>query len=125
MVAHPNQLSILQYNTRKSRTVMVELFDNEKIYNIDIIAIQEPWRNINTKTSYHPLKDRFNLVYLYHNDTRVCFYINKRFPPDRWYPSYHSPDLCTLNVKSENDRIIRIHNIYNPGDQQEIGRAHV
>ncbi len=121
MVAHPNQLSILQYNTRKSRTVMVELFDNEKIYNIDIIAIQEPWRNINTNTSYHPLKDRFNLVYLYHNDTRVCFYINKRFPPDRWYPSYHSPDLCTLNVKSENDRIIRIHNIYNPGDQQADG----
>ena len=83
MVAHPNQLSILQYNIRKSRTVMVELFDNEKIYNIDIIAIQEPWRNINTNTSYHPLKDRFNLVYLYHNDTRVCFYINKRFPPEK------------------------------------------
>lgn len=121
MVAHPNRLSILQYNTRKSRTVMIELFGNEKIYDIDIIAIQEPWRNNNSVTSYHPLKDRFNIVYPYHNNTRICFYINKRISPDRWYPTYHSPDLCTLNIKSENNRIIRIHNIYNPGDQQKDG----
>ena len=62
---------------------MIELFDNEKIYNIDIIAIQKPWRNINTNTFYYLLKDRFNLVYLYYNDTRVYFYINKRFLSDR------------------------------------------
>ncbi len=120
-VKHRNQLSILQYNTRKSRTVMVELFDNEKIYDIDIVAIQEPWRNTSTNTSYHPLKDRFNLIYPYHNNTRVCFYINKRISPERWYPSYHSPDLCTLNIKFGKDRVIYIHNIYIPGDQQTDG----
>ncbi len=42
MSLHQNQLSILQYNTRKSRTVMVELFENARTYDIDIIAIQEP-----------------------------------------------------------------------------------
>ncbi len=38
---YQNQLSILQYNTRKSRTVIVELFENARTYNTDIIAIQE------------------------------------------------------------------------------------
>ena len=125
MVAHRNQLSILQYNTRKSRTVMIELFEKKRIYDIDIIAIQEPWRNPN-KTSYHPLKDRFDIVYPYSEDSRVCFYINKRIPPGSWYPKYHSPDLCTLNIKSSNGRIIRIHNIYNPGAQEanELSRLY-
>ncbi len=120
MSPHQNQLSILQYNTRKSRTVMVELFENARTYDIDIIAIQEPWRSPHI-SSYHRLKDRFDLVYPYHEDTRVCFYVNKRIPKAKWYPSYQGPDLCSLNVKMENERILRIHNIYNPGGQETDG----
>lgn len=120
MVVHRNQLSILQYNTRKSRAVMMKLFENRRIYDIDIIAIQEPWRN-QTKTSYHPLKDRFDIVYPYHDNTRVCFYVNKRLPSSSWYPKYHPPDLCTLHIKTENKRLIRIHNVYNSGSQEENG----
>lgn len=36
-------LSILQYNMRKSRNiVMLPLFQNKSIIHIDIIALQEP-----------------------------------------------------------------------------------
>ena len=79
MVVYRNQLSILQYNIRKSRAIMMELFENRRIYDIDIIVIQKPWRN-QTKIFYHPLKDRFDIVYPYHDNIRVYFYVNKRLP---------------------------------------------
>ena len=113
MVEHRNQLSILQYNTRKSRTTMIELFEHALTSDIDIIAIQELWRNP-LKTSYHPLKDRFDLIYPHHEQTRVCYYVNKKLTPGSWYPKYHSPDLCSLTIKLRNKRIVTIHNIYNP-----------
>lgn len=38
-------LSILQYNTRKSRKqVVMPLFDDPQTLSYDIIAIQEPWQ---------------------------------------------------------------------------------
>ena len=41
MLVHRNQLSILYYNTRKFKIVIIELFENERIYDINIIVIQE------------------------------------------------------------------------------------
>ena len=76
-------------------------------------------------TSYHPLKDRFDLIYPHHEQTRVCFYINKRITPGSWYPKYHSPDLCSIIMKSRNDRVIAIHNIYNPGYPETGGLDHM
>jgi hypothetical protein len=59
-----NTLSILQYNVNKSRDkVMAGLLADERALEYDIIAIQEPWRNPFYHTTYHPVKDRFDLVY--------------------------------------------------------------
>lgn len=54
-------LTILQYHTRKSReVVMIPLFEDlENIFQIDIIALQEPWRNQRDLTTYDPLKQNF------------------------------------------------------------------
>ena len=38
-------LSILQYNVQKSRAVMAPLLRDPAVLGLDIIAIQEPWRN--------------------------------------------------------------------------------
>ena len=114
MLEHRNQLAILQYNTRKSRVTMIELFGHALTSDMDIIAIQEPWRNP-SMTSYHPLKDRFDLIYPHHEQNRVCFYVNKKLTPGSWYPKYHSPDLCSLIMRVRNNRVVTIHNIYNPG----------
>lgn len=52
-----DKLTILQYNMRKSRKeVMIPLFENEQIKEVDIIARQEPWQNPWKHTTYHPLK---------------------------------------------------------------------
>lgn len=64
MTGQPS-LSILQYNTQKSRKqVMMPLFDDPQTLLFDIIAIQEPWRNSELLTTYHPHKDQFHLAYL-------------------------------------------------------------
>lgn len=69
-------LSILQYNVRKSYgQVMAPLFaDNAFISSFDIITIQEPWRNAYQNKTHHPRKDLFELAYLDHPQTRVCFF---------------------------------------------------
>ncbi len=72
-------LSILQYNTRKSRNiVMIPLFQNDNILDIDIITLQEPWRNTRDQTTYHPRKESFHLLYPKNNKARVCFFVNKK-----------------------------------------------
>lgn len=74
-----SSLSILQYNTRKSREkVIMPLFDDLRTLLLDVIAIQEPWRNSEFLTIYHPHKDQFHLAYLENDSTRVCFYISKQ-----------------------------------------------
>ena len=57
---------------------MIPLFQNDNILDIDIIALQEPWRNTRDQTTYHPRKDAFHLIYPESNKARVCFFINKK-----------------------------------------------
>lgn len=81
MLGH-QELRILQYNVQKSRdVVLASLFQDPKILEYDIIAIQEPWRNPFIATSYHPLKAHFQLIYLDNAGMRVCFYIQIRIDP--------------------------------------------
>lgn len=67
-------MHILQYNAQKSRdVVLASLSKDPRTADCDLIAIQEPWRNSFIATSYHPLKDTFDLVYPDNEETRVCF----------------------------------------------------
>lgn len=94
-MVNQDKLTILQYNNLKSRKeVMIPLFENEQIKEVDIIALQEPWRNPWKHIIYHPLKSFFDLVYEDRKDTRVCFYMDKTMV------------LAELTI--------HIHNIYNP-----------
>lgn len=72
-------LTILQYNARKSRRgVMMPLFEDQRVQNIDILAIKEPRRNPAQATTYHPLKRVFEFVFEDRsNNTRVVNIINE------------------------------------------------
>ncbi|EJP61115.1 pol-like protein [Beauveria bassiana ARSEF 2860] len=99
--------------------VLASLFQNRRIAEYDIIAIQEPWRNHFINTSYHPLKTHFQLMYLDNPATRACLYINKRTSPSTWQVSYISADIISLTIRSpDNDKPIHIWNVYN-----EVGTA--
>ena len=115
MVGQKETLKILQQNTRKSYDVMVQLFEDKETKEYDIIAIQEPWRRSECNTTYHSDKSHFELLYLNNETTRVCYYVNKRLALSSWSITNHSSDLATLHLKATDERIIHIHNIYNPG----------
>lgn len=52
--------NILQYNMKKSRNIiMIPLFQNNNILDINVIALQKPWKNIQDQTTYHPYKNAF------------------------------------------------------------------
>ena len=104
MTGH-QELRILQYNVQKSRdVVMASLFQDSKILDYDILAIQEPWRNSFIATSYHPLKEHFQLTYLDNTETRVCFYIHKRIDPSTWSVSYVSKDIISLKLTNRHSK---------------------
>jgi hypothetical protein len=71
-------LSILQYNVQKSGTVMAPLLRDPAVLELDIIAIQEPWRNPHQNTTHNPAADHFRLVYMDSQNTRTCFFVNKK-----------------------------------------------
>lgn len=118
-----NTLSILQYNVRKSRdTVMATLLRDPKVSEIDVLAIQEPWRNPYMATTHHPAKDMFHLCYPPDDSdarpARVCFFVNKRLDHNKWQFDVHSRNACSLTIEMQGEtpmqRQIGIHNVYNP-----------
>jgi exonuclease III len=117
-------LSILQYNVRKSRDiVMATLLRDPRIHEYDILAVQEPWRNPYTATTHHPAKDVFHLCYPAaegeEGPARVCFFVNKKIDHSRWRFREHSKDVCSLVIKLSADhqdqQKVAVHNIYNAG----------
>jgi ribonuclease HI len=114
MLGH-QELRILQYNVQKSRdVVLASLFQNPRVLEYDVLAIQEPWRNPFIATSYHPLKAHFQLTYFPHAATRVCFYVNKRVDPGAWNVSFISNDIISLKIfDSRLNQSVHIFNVYN------------
>ncbi len=103
MTVQPS-LSIQQYKTQRSKEqVMIFFFDDPETLLFDTIAIQEPWRNSEFLTKYHPHKNLFHIAYLDNALTRVCFYISKRIAQAEWYKTNHSPDLYTLHLQISPD----------------------
>lgn len=118
-----NTLSILQYNVRKSRdTVMATLLRDPKVAEIDVLAIQEPWRNPYMATTHHPAKDMFHLYFPQDDDdarpARVCFFVNKRLDHNKWHFDVHSRDACSLTIAVQSEGQVTtqmmIHNVCNP-----------
>ena len=110
-------LCILQYNINHGKeATQIPLLQDIEIQDYDILAIQEPWRNPFTTTSYNPPQSSFYLVYPPFPLTRVCLYVNKRLHPDAWSVTNHSEDAQTITIKirGHQNRIIIIYNIYNP-----------
>lgn len=111
-------LSILQYNVNKSKDkVMLPLFEELNTPTYDILAVQEPWRNPFQQTINNRLSQCFELSYMPHPATRVCFFIHKRLALSTWNVKHHTPDFSILEIRISNARTIRIHNIYNPCQQ--------
>jgi hypothetical protein len=114
-MSNTTHLRILQYNVRKECTkVMTPLLEDDEVKNIDVLAIQEPWFNKKTGSFYNPGFSRFHLLHKTGEDTRTCFYVNKRLKVDDWDVEFSGGDCCSLRLRREEGPNIWIHNIYNP-----------
>lgn len=105
---------------------MIPLFENPLTPTYDILAIEEPWRNLFQHTTNHRLAQHFELSYFPPKETRMCFFINKRPAFSFWSVAIHSIDFSTLQLKTNDNRIIHIHNMYNPyqtsGNLSRLGK---
>jgi hypothetical protein len=119
-------LSILQYNTMKSRNkVMASMLRDKRMLDFDIIAIQEPWRNEYINIMHHPCSQHLDLLYFDSPETRTCTFISKKISNASWTAIAYSPDLNTVTIeygKESDKETVHIHNIYNPptGGQSTI-----
>ncbi|KAG7001977.1 hypothetical protein G7Y79_00030g065100 [Physcia stellaris] len=105
----------IMYNVNNSRTqVMIPLFETEGIEKFDILAIQEPWKNSFQPTTNNRLSQQFELLYMPDAATRVCMFVNKRIAKTVYSHTFHNRNLISLRMQAVDDRIINIHNMYNP-----------
>lgn len=57
---------------------MISLFEDlENILKVNIIILQELWKNQYNLTTYQPLKQNFVQIYFRSIKTRICFNIKK------------------------------------------------
>jgi exonuclease III len=105
-------LSILQLNCgNANHSLHRGLLDSLNPEEFPILAIQEPYFNQHTKTTYCPRA--YHLLYQPEEKTRVCFFVNKAMALDSWEHKHLSLDASLLLIKTSAGPIA-ITNIYNP-----------
>ena len=93
---------------------MVPLFEDlENILKVDIIALQESWKNQRNLTIYYPLKQNFELINLLSMKTRVCFYMRKGIALLSWTFTHLSAEYTSLHLLTTNYWKIYVYNVYN------------
>lgn len=98
---------------------MITLVQNNKIFNIDIIAFQEPWKNTRNQIKYYSQKNSFYLLYLKCNKIKVCFFINKKIDQSTWTHITNRTRVISLYLNLLN-RFIYIYNLYNEVNANKI-----
>src|SRR5438132_1269097 len=116
------RFNILQYNMQKNRTlIMIPFFNCGAIAQYDIIIIQELWQNPRRKTTHQSLRSEFRLYYYEDDETKICFYVNRNIPANacEWQTTSARFAILTIYL----DKIIYIHNIYNPPQEYTAGNT--
>ncbi len=111
------KLRILQYNIHKFREkIMIVLLHEKKIKNYDILILQELWWfDENFKAYCSAIVD----FMLKNNESRICFYINKRFDSNIWYSTWYFKDVDMITLQTLTDdtqttqKVIYIREAYN------------
>ncbi len=91
---------------------MISLLIDSAVQQFDVLIIQKFWRNAYVSTSYNSFNIDFHLTYHRESDVRICFYVNTKLDVNKWSMNFSSEDVCTLKLKTIDDRIINVHNVY-------------
>jgi exonuclease III len=107
---------------RSRDEVIATLLRDPKIQEYDILALQEPWRNLFTSTTYNPISHSFHLCFpkdSKESPARVCFFVNRKLDPNSWRFTEYTRDLTMLDITIQTPNAntiskIVIYNVYNP-----------
>jgi hypothetical protein len=109
-------VSILLWNTEGNKQSLQVLLEEAKY---DILAIQEPWINPQTKSTYCPRSCKYHLVHSL--EGRSALYITKDLPTSQW--DYEATnEWCWVRLRGEG-RGLEVWSIYNPPDSKGVPRA--
>ena len=106
------EITIIQYNCgnanhRNARPI----FDAVSPIHHTVLAIQEPYFNEKTRTTYCPTGH--TLAYDPNPATKVCFMVSKEVHSDHWSYKTYSPYVASLRLRTI-DNHLTIINVYNP-----------
>ena len=114
-------LNLLQYNVQKSQTCQDLLLANPRLQEVDLIALQELWRNLYQETStstvfsaFYPLQDQVL--------GRTLVLINRRIQRLAMTPVFWSEDLTSLEIRVQ-AKVFWVHNLYFTPTSQENYRV--
>jgi endonuclease/exonuclease/phosphatase family metal-dependent hydrolase len=100
---------------------MAQFLRDPVVLQAEVIAIQEPWRNLFKDDTHHPEKQTHELVWPQESETgeraRVCMYVSKKL--SGWTHYVHSRDCHELRIKTRSAGELRIVNVYN--EQEKWG----
>ena len=95
------KLTLLQYNIQKSQSVQELLLTTSALQEVDIIALQELWKNSHLETSTSTVF--FSFLPLYCSEIgRTLFLINKNLKLSSLHPTFWSKDCISLEIYLEN-----------------------
>jgi exonuclease III len=109
-------VSILLWNVEGNRQSLQVLLEEAKY---DILAIQEPWINPQTKSTYCPRSCRYHLVHS--PQGRAALYITKDLPLSQW--DYEAADEWCWARLTDSESGLEVWSIYNPPDSKEVPKA--
>src|SRR5690349_17967515 len=109
-------VSLLLWNTQGNKQCLEILLEEAKY---DVLAIQEPWINTFTKSTYCPRSSKYHLVH--QPEGRTAIYISKKYSVEAW-DFEATRDYCRVwfDPTSSQGTGIEIWSIYNPLDTKAI-----
>ena len=118
------KLTLLQYNVQKSQSVQELLLATSALQEVDIIALQEPWKNPHLETSTSTVFSSFLPLYC-SEIGRTLFLINKNLKLSSLHPTFWNKDFVSLEIYLENSSTsLWVHNLYfTPSSQENYTEA--
>ena len=100
-------ITLLYWNQAKKPATAREAVEGREEY--DLLAVQEPWINKQTKQPYCPRSSRYHLVW---GSGRAAIYVNKRIATSKW-TSEAGEDWAAVHLQC-GSQPLTIYSIYSP-----------
>ena len=107
---------ILLWNTKGNKQVLEALLEEAQY---DLLAIQEPWINKHTKSTYYPRSSKYYLVHSC--EGRAAIFVSRRFEIGHW--EYEATkDYCRVWFPGVGSSGLELWSIYNPPENKTLPR---